>query len=104
MLGEFWVHQVSLARYVGPSSTGDVFTDPVQLMGLVVPGERIYRTADGREKVASGTVFLPVDVDPPGLMSEVTCAHPGMHGRVAQVNVWDSGALGLPECIELVVD
>lgn len=104
MLEEFWVHRVSLARYVGPSSTGDVFTDPEPLAGLVASGERVYRTSDGREKVASGTVYLPADIDPPGLMSEITCAHPGMYGRVAQVNHWDAGTIGLPECIELVVD
>lgn len=103
-LTKFWVHTVSLARYEGAGSVGDIHATPESLQAFVIPGERLYRTADGREKLASGTVFLPAGVNPPALQSEVTCAHPGLHGRVASVTVYDAGGLPLPECLEVLVD
>lgn len=103
-LEPLFVHEVRLARYLGAGSLGDIYGDPEPLRALVIPGERMYRTADGREKLASGTVYLPAGSNPPELESELTSTHPGLHGRVGSVTVYDAGNLGLPECVEVVVD
>jgi len=104
MLDMFFTHKITLTRYRGRSSLGDVFADPEPLLAFVNTGHRIYLTADGREKVASGTVYLPAGTEPPPLMSEITCRTPGLHGKVGQVTEWDGAELGLPECIEVVID
>ena len=103
-LAPLWAHNISLARYAGAGSLGDIYDDPEPCTALVIPGERMYRTADGREKLGQGTVYLPAGIEPPPLQSEVTCASPGMHGRVGAVTVYDAGNLALPECTELVID
>lgn len=103
-LAPLWAHTISLARYSGAGSLGNIYGDPEICPALVIPGERMYRTVDGREKLGRGTVYLPAGIEPPPLESEVTCASPGMHGRVGAVAVYDAGNVALPECIELVID
>lgn len=107
MYDDFWLHPLKLSRYAGVSSVGDAWDDPVDLVGFVLPGQRMYRTDDGREKLATGTVFLPITVDAPGLNSQITCQSPGLHGRVGAILEWRADAEnmhGLPECWELVID
>lgn len=103
-LAPFWTHVVTITRYMGAGSLGDIYGDPENSPAFVLPGERMYRTADGREKLAQGTVYLPAGTEPPALESEITSAHPGMHGKVGSVTVYDAGNLALPECVEVVVD
>lgn len=103
-LAPLFVHEVTLRRYLGAGSLGDIYGDPETTRALVIPGERMYRTRDGREKLGTGTVYLPAGTVTPELESELTCAHPGLHGRAGSVSVYDSSDLALPECVEVVID
>lgn len=103
LLDAMWVHHATVTRYMGAGSLGDIYDDPAGVRAFVAVGERLYIAPDGRERLARGSVFFPADTPEILLGSEVTCAHPGLHGKAVQVTRLDGGDLGLPDHLEVVV-
>ena len=98
-----FIHTVQLRPYLGAGSLGDEYGDPVDSPALVDPSEVLYRTADGREKRARATIYLPITATPT-LQTEVTGRSPGVHGRIAELAEWRDTTGMFPECWAAVID
>lgn len=64
-LADWWVHQVTVRRWVGDGAYGPVFDPAEMLAGYVRDGEKLVRNAQGDQVVSSAQVGLPL-VKPDG--------------------------------------
>lgn len=102
-LAEFWVHDVTVARYAGTGAYGDVYDDPVTVTGFVDGGQRLVVGPDGEQVTSTATVFLPAATADVPLDSHVTlpATFGGRTSRVIAAARRDGGTLPLPAHLEL---
>lgn len=96
----FFVNSVSVETLTGEGAYGDVFAAPVAVACFVDDAAHLIRNQQGEQVVSNTTIFADTVVAATfAVKSRVT-----VNGRVAQVitvNPYDSGALGLPDHVEV---
>jgi hypothetical protein len=85
------LHDVTVRAYRGRSGLGDVYAEPVTVLGLFQDERRRVRTSTGATVQAAGFVLLPLETDCP-LGSKVT-APDGREFRAELVSRLDGGGL-----------
>lgn len=102
-LADFWVHTVTIARFLGRGPAGDTYDPPTPLVGFVDDTRKLVRDPGGSEVVSSTTVMAPATTELVPVGSKVTL--PATFGartaKVVAANVHDSGDLDLPDHLEL---
>lgn len=103
LLADFWVHTVSVERYLGSGSKGDVFDTAVDAAAFIDDRWKLVRDVTGQEVVSSATVFLPATTAEVPLDSQVTLPTEfgGRTSRVIVVSRHDGGTLPTPDHLEL---
>lgn len=97
----FFVHTVSVEKYLGKSGNGvDLFDAAVSRTGFLDDERQLILSATGDQIVSESTFFtwLP-DVDMYALGSKVTFN--GVTALVLKAKRRDSGPLGLPDHLEV---
>lgn len=94
---EFFVHTAQVETFLGESGYGaDQYAAAVSKAGFRDGAQKLIRTSDGQQAVASATWFTdPVDVALYTLDSRVTVGN--VQGQVIAVALMDSGDLDLPD-------
>ena len=99
-LDDFYVHTVSVETKTGTGAYGDVYADPVEVACWLEPKRRLVRNKDGQEVLSSS--FLSCDVTlSPTFTPDSKVTHDGHTAFVIGVNALTSGALELPDHLEI---
>jgi hypothetical protein len=99
-LAEFYVHTAIVEAYLGSGADGDVYGAPATIPGYWEGGSKLIVNADGEQLLAQG-VFrtAPEHAAAFPILSRVTVE--GITGRVQRLATFTSGALDLPDHIEV---
>ncbi|HEY1175479.1 MAG TPA: hypothetical protein VGF17_04925 [Phytomonospora sp.] len=102
-LDDFFMHETQVRRRAGTGPSGAVYGDTEPVKGFVDQMSKVVRGATGEEVVASSTVYYPAGTPIIPLGSTVTlpATFGGQRGVVVDFAVRDSGALGLPDHLEV---
>lgn len=99
-LDEFWVHTITVATYLGEGGNGPSYADPVDVPCFIDGGTKVTRTATGEQLVVNAPVYAPLTHAGTLLAgSKVTIR--GRDARVLAATVYDSGALDLPDHVQV---
>jgi hypothetical protein len=104
MLGVFKVHTVTVETYTGPTSTGDGYAAPVDVLGFLDEGLVRVKNSQGEELVEQSRFYAEV-ADAAKFRPESKVTLPD--GRVAQVDrarIRQAGGLfALVEHVEVIL-
>lgn len=102
-LADWWVHDVTISRYLGDTAYGPQYADPVTVRGFVHDGTKLVAGTTGEQVASSAQVALPAGLDYIPVQSEVTL--PAQFGaRTSTVilsAVADGGGQPTPDHVEL---
>jgi hypothetical protein len=100
MISMFFVHTASVETLAGSGAYGDVYAAPVTVPCFADDGNHLVRATTGEEVVSSTAIYAPIaNQSAFTVNTRVT-----VNGRVAtviSVNARTSGALGLPDHVEV---
>ena len=106
-LAGFWVHTVTVETYTGEGSLGPVYANPVTVTGFLDTVSDLARTGTVEEATSASSMFY---TDPSNaalftVQTRVTSSALGGDGKatVVKVNSLTSGALGLPDHVEVAL-
>lgn len=104
-LAGFWVHDVTVKRYVADAAYGPGYDTPQTLTGFVDDGQQLIVGPDGEQITSTARVFLPAATAAIPLESKVTLpvAFGGRESRVVAVARRDGGGMPLPEHLEVAL-
>lgn len=105
MLDEFYVHTLTVETYQGEGSMGSVYAAPTTVPGFLDTTANLARTSTTDEATSARSMFY-CDPTYAGLFTvqtRVTSTGLGGDGKavVVRVNSLTSGALGLPDHVEV---
>lgn len=99
-LEDFYVHTVSVETKAGTGAYGDVYAAPVDVPCWLEPKRRLVRNKDGQEVLS--TSFLSCDIAHSSTFTpDSKVSHGGTTAYVIGVNSLTSGALELPDHLEI---
>ena len=99
-LDDFYVHTVSVETKTGSGAYGDVYAAPVDVACWLEPKRRLVRNKDGQEVLSSS--FLSCGVaEKAKFTPDSKVTHDGATAYVIGVNTLTSGALDLPDHLEI---
>lgn len=102
MISDFWQHTVNVRTYVSSGPVGDVYDTHTGVACWVEESRKWVRSATGEQVVSESQIFTDkthYDWFKPD--SEVTIR--GNVSRVITRSLHDSGALGLPDHLEVAL-
>lgn len=103
-LDVFWVHTVQVSTYRGTSGrAGDTWDTAVPVQCWVEDAIKLVRDTNGVEVVSSATIAGPLTVADLFKANSKVQLPSGREARVLTVSRGDSGALGLPDHIEVAL-
>lgn len=102
-LAEFYIHTASTEAYLGTNNDGvDLYATAASVPGWWEGVTRLILNSDGEQVLALGVFRTsPANAASFPLLARVTVA--GTTGRVERVSTFTSGALGLPDHIEIAL-
>lgn len=102
-LSPFWIHGLAVERLTGTGAYGPTYDTAVTLTGFIDGGQKLVLNAEGQQVVSTATVYLPAATADIPVRSKVTIGAPfePRTTEVIAVARRDSGALGLPDHLEL---
>lgn len=105
VLGTWWVHDVTVERYLANSAYAAGYDTPTVVTGFVDDGARLVVGPDGEQVTSSARVFLPITTAAVPLQSRITLpvAFGGRVAHVIAVARRDGGGLPLPEHLEVAL-
>lgn len=96
MITDFYIHTVTVETYTGAGSHGPQYAAGVVVAGFLDGAEKVLFSKEGIQSL-SGSVFY-CDPSNQGLFTlNSRVSTPNGVARVASVNAYNSGALGLPD-------
>jgi hypothetical protein len=102
-LEEFYVHTVTVEMYLGQNGYGeDQFAAPVDIIGWMDGTRRLVRDKDGQQ-IVSESLFCTYPVNAPLFVADSRVTYGGVAARVIRTNSLDSGALDLPDHVEVTL-
>lgn len=99
-LDDFYVHTVTVETKTGTGAYGDVYAEPVDVDCWLEPKRRLVRNKDGQEVLSSSFLSCPVPEEPK-FVPDSKVTHNGHTALVIGVNTLTSGALQLPDHLEI---
>ncbi|HJQ00083.1 MAG TPA: hypothetical protein VJ851_00655 [Jatrophihabitans sp.] len=100
----FWVHEVQVSPYLGTSGrAGDLWDTAVPVMCWVEDAVKLVRDSNGAEVVSTATLAADLADAAPFTVNAKVLLPSGREARVLTVGRGDSGALGLPDHIEVAL-
>jgi len=104
-LAPFWIHTVTVERKTGVGAYGITYDTAATVTGFVDDGQKLVLNAEGEQVTSTASVFLPAGTADIPIQSRVTlpATFGGRVTEVVAVGRRDSGALGLPDHIELAL-
>jgi hypothetical protein len=102
-LADFYVHTAASEAYLGTNGDGaDLYAAAVDVDGWWEGVTKLILNSDGEQVLALGVFRTnPANASSFPLLARVTVA--GTTGRVERVSTFTSGALGLPDHIEIAL-
>jgi hypothetical protein len=102
-LAPFWIHDVKIERLAGPGAYGLTYDTAETVSGLVDDEQRLVVNMQGQTVTSTATVYLPVGTADVPVQSRITLLPPfgNRAAEVIKATRHDSGALGLPDHLEL---
>lgn len=99
-LDDFYVHTVSVETFLGTGAAGDLYSDPATVPGWLEDKRRLVRDKDGQE-VVSMTQFMCDNAHLPLFAPDTRVTLPNRKAFVIGVGNYTSGALELPDHLEI---
>lgn len=100
MLDDFYIHTVSVETKTGSGAYGDVYAAPVTVPCWLEPKRRLVRNKDGQEVLSTTFLSCPV-TEASKFEPDSKVTHNGRAAYVIGVNTFTSGALALPDHLEI---
>lgn len=98
-LASWWVHPVTIRRWLSESAYGPTFAAAETVRGFVQGGPKLVRDSTGAEVVSSVQVALPITVAfvPPQSEVDLPAQFGGRTARVLSTAVGDGGGQPTPD-------
>lgn len=99
-LDEFYIHTVSVETFEGTGAYGDVYSEPVEVVGWLEDRRKLVRDKDGQE-VVSSSMFMCDNEHLDKFTPDSRVTLPRRTASVIGVGDFNSGALELPDHLEI---
>lgn len=95
-LAAWWAFPVTVERYTGTGSAGDIYATPVTIYGAVDDTDKLVRITDGQQVVSSTRVAFPAATAYIAVGSRITLPAQFGDNRRTIVLATSVGVTGLP--------
>lgn len=98
----FTIHTVTVETFLGSGAFGDVYADPVDVVGFMDGSRKIVRDATGQQVVSESQFYTNI-AKAPLFVTDSKVTYAGASSLVIKVNPNDSGFLDLPDHVEVAL-
>ena len=99
---DFWVHTVTVETLTGSGADGAIFDTATDVPCFIEDSQKVVRASDGTE-VVSGTTLFADKVWAPKFTPSTRVTFRGQTTLVLTTKLHDSGALNLPDHLEVML-